>query len=322
MRMIRWSVLTCVALAAAGPVGLALAQGYPGKPIRIVVPFPPGGGTDIVARILTQKLSESFGANFVIDNRAGAGGSIGTEMVAKAPPDGYTLGIVSGSHAINPSLYSKLPFDAVRDFAPVTMLVSGPGLLVVHPSLPVKTVKELIALAKGKPGQLNYASAGNGTPPHLAGELFKSMAGVDMVHVPYKGNTPAFVDLISGQVSLSFPTIPSALPHVQAGRLRALAVTSRKRSAVMPQLPTIAESGLPGYDTSSWFGMLAPAAVSIAARRRGFAPGSEPRRAAWVTSRMSREKSLPRRASWRPLRCWMFAHLLCPAMERPAKFPC
>jgi len=259
MRMIRWSVLTCVALAAAGPVGLALAQGYPGKPIRIVVPFPPGGGTDIVARILTQKLSESFGANFVIDNRAGAGGSIGTEMVAKAPPDGYTLGIVSGSHAINPSLYSKLPFDAVRDFAPVTMLVSGPGLLVVHPSLPVKTVKELIALAKGKPGQLNYASAGNGTPPHLAGELFKSMAGVDMVHVPYKGNTPAFVDLISGQVSLSFPTIPSALPHVQAGRLRALAVTSRKRSAVMPQLPTIAESGLPGYDTSSWFGMLAPA---------------------------------------------------------------
>lgn len=259
MRVIRWSVLTCVALAAAGPVGLAQAQGYPGKPIRIVVPFPPGGGTDIVARILTQKLSESFGANFVIDNRAGAGGSIGTEMVAKAPPDGYTLGIVSGSHAINPSLYSKLPFDAVRDFAPVTMLVSGPGLLVVHPSLPVKTVKELIALAKGKPGQLNYASAGNGTPPHLAGELFKSMAGVDMVHVPYKGNTPAFVDLISGQVSLSFPTIPSALPHVQAGRLRALAVTSRKRSAVMPQLPTIAESGLPGYDTSSWFGMLAPA---------------------------------------------------------------
>jgi tripartite-type tricarboxylate transporter receptor subunit TctC len=259
MRVIRWSVLTCVALAAAGPVGLAQAQGYPGKPIRIVVPFPPGGGTDIVARILTQKLSESFGANFVIDNRAGAGGSIGTEMVAKAPPDGYTLGIVSGSHAINPSLYSKLPFDAVRDFAPVTMLVSGPGLLVVHPSLPVKTVKELIALAKGKPGQLNYASAGNGTPPHLAGELFKSMAGVDLVHVPYKGNTPAFVDLISGQVSLSFPTIPSALPHVQAGRLRALAVTSRKRSAVMPQLPTIAESGLPGYDTSSWFGMLAPA---------------------------------------------------------------
>lgn len=259
MRVIRWSVLTCVALAAAGPVGLAQAQGYPGKPIRIVVPFPPGGGTDIVARILTQKLSESFGANFVIDNRAGAGGSIGTEMVAKAPPDGYTLGIVSGSHAINPGLYSKLPFDAVRDFAPVTMLVSGPGLLVVHPSLPVKTVKELIALAKGKPGQLNYASAGNGTPPHLAGELFKSMAGVDLVHVPYKGNTPAFVDLISGQVSLSFPTIPSALPHVQAGRLRALAVTSRKRSAVMPQLPTIAESGLPGYDTSSWFGMLAPA---------------------------------------------------------------
>jgi tripartite-type tricarboxylate transporter receptor subunit TctC len=259
MRAIRSWATACAVLAVAGGASLAQAQAYPGKPVRIVVPFPPGGGTDIVARTLTQKLGESLGASFVIDNRAGAGGSIGTELVAKAPPDGYTLAIVSGSHAINPSLYRKLPFDAVRDFAPVTMLVSGPGLLVVHPSLPVKTVKELIALAKARPGQLIYASAGNGTPPHLAAELFKTMAGVDMVHVPYKGNTPAFVDLISGQVSLSFPTVPSALPHVQAGRLRAVALTSRKRSAVMPQLPTIDESGLPGYDTSSWFGMLAPA---------------------------------------------------------------
>jgi tripartite-type tricarboxylate transporter receptor subunit TctC len=244
------------------------AQDYPSRPVRVVVPFPPGGGTDIVARIVTQKLGERLGANFVIDNRSGAGGTIGTEIVAKSPADGYTLAVVSGSHAINPSLYRKLGFDAVRDFSPVTLIVSGPGLLVVHPSVPAKTVKELIAVAKARPGELQYASAGNGTPPHLAAELFKKMAGVNMVHVPYKGNTFAFTDLIAGQVSVSFPTIPSALPLVRSGRLRALAVTSARRSAVLPELPTIAESGVPGYDSASWFGMLAPAGTPTAITTR------------------------------------------------------
>jgi tripartite-type tricarboxylate transporter receptor subunit TctC len=235
------------------------AQDYPARPVRVVVPFPPGGGTDIVARMVMQKLGERLGANFVIDNRSGAGGTIGTEIVAKSPADGYTLGVVSGSHVINPSLYKKLPYDAVRDFAPVTLLVSGPGLLVVHPSVPARTVKELVAVAKARPGQIYYASAGNGTPPHLAAELFKTMTGVNMVHVPYKGNTFAFNDLVSGQVSVSFPTIVSGLPLVRSGRLRGLAVTSARRSAVVPDLPTIAESGVPGYDAASWFGLLAPA---------------------------------------------------------------
>lgn len=246
-------------LLAAMP---ALGQDYPSRPIRVVVPFPAGGGTDIVARLVTQKLGATMGANFVIDNRAGAGGTIGTDIAAKSAPDGYTLVMVSGSHAINPSLYKKLPYDTARDFAPISMLVSGPGLLVVHPSVPAKTVKDLIALARSRPGELNYASAGSGTPPHLAAELFKTMARVDIVHVPYKGNTLAFVDLLSGQVSLSFPTIPSALPHVKSGKLRVLAVTSAQRSKTVPDVATVAESGLPGYEASSWYGVLAPAGTA------------------------------------------------------------
>jgi tripartite-type tricarboxylate transporter receptor subunit TctC len=218
----------------------ASAQNYPDRPVRILVPFPAGGGTDILARLLLQKTAERIGANFVIDNRAGAGGTIGTEIVAKAAADGYTLLIASSSHTINPSVYKKIGYDPAGDFAPITLIASGPGLLVVHPSVPAKSVKELIALGKSKPGQLNYASAGNGTPPHLAAELFKSMAGVDFVHVPYKGNVPAFADLISGAVSLSFPTITSGLPQVRAGKLRALGVTSRQRSAVVADVPTIA----------------------------------------------------------------------------------
>ena len=239
------------------------AQRYPERPVRAVVPFPAGGGTDILARLLLQKVSERMGANFVIDNRAGAGGTIGTEIVAKAPADGYTILVASSSHTINPSVYKKLGYDPARDFAPVTMIASGPGVLVVHPSVPAKSVKELIALGKAKPGQLNYASAGNGTPPHLAAELFKAMAGVDFVHVPYKGNVPAFVDLIAGSVSLSFPTITSGLPLVRSGKLRALGVTSKQRSAVMPETPTIAEAGLPGYEATTWYGMLAPAATPV-----------------------------------------------------------
>ncbi|MGZ5225452.1 MAG: tripartite tricarboxylate transporter substrate binding protein [Burkholderiales bacterium] len=237
----------------------ASAQSYPDHPVRVVVPFPASGGTDILARLLLQRMSERLGANFVIDNRAGAGGTIGTEIVAKATPDGYTILVASSSHTINPSVYKKIGYDPARDFAPVTLIASGPGLLVVHPSVPAKNVKELIALAKSRPGQLIYASAGNGTPPHLAAELFKSMADVDLVHIPYKGNVPAFVDLLSGAVSLSFPTITSGLPQVRSGKLRALGVTSKERSTVVPDVPTIAESGLPGYEATTWYGMLAPA---------------------------------------------------------------
>ena len=258
-----WSIAGA-ALAALVFAATAQPQDYPVKPIRVVVPFPPGGGTDLMARTVIQRLGETLGATVVIDNRGGAGGTIGTDVVAKSPPDGYTLLIVSGAHAINPGLYRKLPYDSVRDFAPVTMLTSGPGLLVVHPSVPAKTVKEFIAFAKTRPGQLNYASAGIGTPPHLSGELFKTMAGINIVHVPYKGNGPAYTDLIGGHVSVMFPTIPTAIPHVRAGKLRALAVTTRSRTPIAPELPPISESGVPGYEVSSWYGLLAPAGTPAA----------------------------------------------------------
>ena len=242
----------------------AHAQDYPAKPVRVVVPFPPGGGTDVIARALTQKLSERLGNNFLVENRSGAGGTIGTEIVSKAAADGYTLGLVNGSHASNPGIYRKLSYDAVYDFAPITLLVSGPAVLVVHPSVQAKTVRELITIAKASPGKLHYASAGSGTPPHLAGELFKSFAGINMVHVPYKGNAAALSDLLAGQVSVSFPGLPAALPHVKAEKLRALAVTGARRSALLPELPTIAESGVRGYEASAWYGLLAPAGTSSA----------------------------------------------------------
>lgn len=251
------SLLMTVTLYAA--TASAADTAYPERPVRVIVTFPAGGGTDIVARMVFQKVAERSGATFVIDNRGGAGGTIGTDLAAKSAADGYTLVVVSGSHTINPSLYKKLPYDTVRDFAPVTMLVTGPGLLVVHPSLPARTVRQLIALAKERPGQMLYASAGNGTPPHLAAELFKHMTGTNIVHIPYKGNAQAMTDLIAGQVSLSFPTIPSALPHVQAGKLRALGVTSARRSSALPEVPAIAEAGVPGYEGSAWYGVLAPA---------------------------------------------------------------
>jgi tripartite-type tricarboxylate transporter receptor subunit TctC len=249
--------------SAAAAVLLAQASvpspQYPERPVRVIVTFPAGGGTDIVARMIFQKVAERMGGSFVVDNRGGAGGTIGTDLAAKAPADGYTIVVVSGSHTINPSLYKKLTYDAARDFAAISMLVTGPGVLVVHPSLPARNARELIAVAKSRPGELLYASAGNGTPPHLAAELFKSMAGINIVHVPYKGNAQAMTDLIAGQVSLSFPTGPSAMPHVQTRRLRALGVTSAKRASGLPDIPTIAESGLPGYEASAWYGLLAPA---------------------------------------------------------------
>jgi tripartite-type tricarboxylate transporter receptor subunit TctC len=248
----------CIGLLA-GVAGLAAqAAEYPERPVRVIVTFPAGGGTDIVARMVMQKLAERTGGSFVIDNRGGAGGTIGTDLLAKAPADGYTIGVISGSHTINPALYRKLPFDSARDFAPVAMLVTGPGLLVVHPSLPARNVRELVALARAQRGNLLYASAGNGTPPHLAAELFKLMTQTQIGHVPYKGNAQALTDLIGGQTAMSFPTIPSALPHVQTSKLRALGVTSAKRVGALPDMPAIAET-VTGYDASAWYGVLAPA---------------------------------------------------------------
>jgi tripartite-type tricarboxylate transporter receptor subunit TctC len=236
------------------------AQQYPAKPIRIIVPFPAGGIADLFGRVIGQKFNEAWGQSAVVDNRPGAGGNIGADLVAKSPPDGYTLVTGSiGTHAVNVSLFSKLPYDPVRDFAPVSLIMEAEGLLVVHPSLPVKSVRELVALAKARPGQLSYASAGHGTASHLSGELFKSMAKVDMVHVPYKGNVPAITDLLTGQTSLLFATMPTVLPQVQAGRLKALAVTSSSRSPAAPELPTIAEAALPGYSVTNWIGIFAPA---------------------------------------------------------------
>jgi tripartite-type tricarboxylate transporter receptor subunit TctC len=249
------------AAIAAVPLSVAAAD-YPARAIRMVVPFPAGGTTDILGRIAGQKITEALGQQVIIDNRGGAGGNIGTELVAKAPPDGYTLLTDPGSTlTINPHAYSKLGFDPVKDFAPITILAEVPNILEVHPALPVKNVKELIALAKSKPGQINYASTGAGQSTHLSMELFKSMAHIDINHIPYKGSAPALVDLIGGQVTVMFDNMPTSLPHVKAGKLRALAVSTTKRSFALPQLPTVAESGLPGFEVSVWFAVLAPAAT-------------------------------------------------------------
>ena len=228
----------------------------------MIVPYPPGGSADILARAIGAKVGEGLGQPVVIDNRPGAGTIIGTEATAKSAPDGYTfmLGTVS-SHAINPALNPKLPFDPVKDFTPLSLVASIPFAMIVHPSVPAKSVQEFVALAKSKPGQLNYSSAGNGTSNHLAGELLKSMAGIDLVHVPYKGSAPALNDLIAGHVSLMFDLVLTAAPHIKSGAARGLAVTGAQRSAVLPDLPTVAESGLPGYEVSAWFGIFAPAGV-------------------------------------------------------------
>jgi tripartite-type tricarboxylate transporter receptor subunit TctC len=241
-------------------LGAAKGQAYPNKPIRFIVPFPAGGIADLFARLIGQKFNEAWGQPAVVENRPGAGGNIGAEIVAKSPADGYTLVMGSiGTHSVNISLFRKLAFDPIRDFAPVALVMEAEGLLVLHPSVPAKTVKELIALARARPGQLSYASAGNGTAAHLAGELFKSMARVDMLHIPYKGNVPAITDLIAGQTSLLFATMPTVLPQVRAGKLRALAVTGAVRSPAAPELPSIAEAALPGYEVTNWIGIFAPA---------------------------------------------------------------
>jgi len=248
-----WAVLL-LAIGAAG------AQTYPSKALRWIVTYPPGGPTDVVARAVGAKLSEAWRQQVVIDNRPGAGGIIGTELAAKAPPDGYTLLFgTSAGLCINPALSSKLPYDPVRDFAPITLVVINPQLLVTNIALPARSIKELIALAKGKPGQLNYASVGPGTPNHLGMELLKTMTGINLVHIPYKGTGPAITDLISGQVQLMFNSMPSVLSHVRTGKLRALAVGSANRSRAVPDVPTVAESGVPGFEYVTWYGLFAPA---------------------------------------------------------------
>ncbi len=254
MKGIRLSACVIGLVAAAH----GYAQNYPGKPIRLVLPYPPGGGTDVIARPLAQKLSENLGQQVIVDNRGGANGNIGMEFVAKSPPDGYTLLFgLTWQYAVNPSLYGKVPYDPVRDYASIALLANAPYVLVVHPSVPVKSVPELLALLKARPGQLAYSSSGNGSGAHLASELLRNMAHVEMTHVPYKGAGPALPDLIAGQVQLSFVTYTAVGPHMKTGRLRALGVTTVKRSPTLPDLPAIAET-VPGYDSAVWYGLSAP----------------------------------------------------------------
>ena len=251
-------------LASAGfwlVAGDAAAQTYPSRPVRLVIPFSAGGAADVPARILTQRLSDGLGQQVIIENRPGAGSTIGAEAAAKAPPDGYTLFWISNTHFVSATLHKKLNYDALNDFAPVTQVTSAPNILVVHPSLPAKNVKELVVLAKAKPGQIDYASSGNGSTQHLTGALFCSMAGIRMTHIPYRGSGPVTADLLGGQVQVAFPGIAGMLPHIKSGRLRALGVTGNKRSAELPDVPTIAEAGVKGYEMVAWFGVSGPKAL-------------------------------------------------------------
>jgi tripartite-type tricarboxylate transporter receptor subunit TctC len=255
-------LIGCCILLLAATTQHALAQTYPAKPIRIVVHFPPGGPTDLVARAVGQKLNEAWGQQVIVDNRPGAGGVIGVDIVVRAAPDGYTLLLgTGGSMAIAPAIGYKAPYNVFKDLAPISLLVINPQLLVAHPSLPARSIKELIALAKSKPGQINYASVGPGSPQHLGMEMLKSSARVDMTHIPYKGTAPAITDILAGNVSLMFNSMPSVLPHVDAGKLRGIAVSSAKRSQARPDIPTVAEAGVPGFDYVTWYGLFAPAAT-------------------------------------------------------------
>jgi len=260
LRTISASTLAAVCCAATLGFATAAHADYPTKAVRVIVPFPPAGNTDVYARPIARKLTERYGQQMVVDNRPGAGGSIGMELAARSPADGYTLVWGSTStHGVGPNIYKKLPYDPVNDFAPVALTVLAQNILVVHPSVSAKSVKELIAIGKSKPGGLSYGSSGNGTISHLAGELFKTMTGVDMVHVPYKGSSPAMVDLLAGHIDLMFDSLASSLPQVRTGKLRALAVTGEKRFAAMPDVPTVSESGLKGYTVATWLAIWAPA---------------------------------------------------------------
>ncbi len=255
-KLVRHTLAASISLLLATS---ALSQTYPSKPVKLIVPYPPGGPTDTVARVIGQKLSLQTGQQFIVENRPGAGANTGAEAVARSPADGYTLLIATTAHAINPSLFKNLTYQIVKDFAPVSLLTSGPLVIVVNPALPVKNVSELIALAKSAPDTLNFASSGNGQSTHLAAELFNASAGIKISHVPYKGSAPALTDTMGDQTQVMFDTMLSAMPHVKAGKLRAIAVTSAKRSPAAPDLPTVAESGLPGYEAIAWNGLLAPA---------------------------------------------------------------
>jgi len=239
----------------------AFAAAYPDKPVRMVVPFPPGGGTDVVARAIALKLTEQWGQSVVVDNRPGAASMVGTEMLARAVPDGYTLGFVSMSHTINPSIYKKLPFDPIADFSPVALAATAPNVLVVNPGVGAKSVAELVQIAKARPGKLNFPSSGNGGVSHLSMEMFRYAAGIDIVHVPYRGAGPALTALLANETQLMMATTPVALPQMKAGRLIALATTGLKRSSLAPEIPTVAEAGYPGFEADTWYGMLAPAKV-------------------------------------------------------------
>ena len=258
MRSVRssWLAAAGLLLALAAP---ALAQSdYPNRPVRLIIPFPPGGSNDVVGRMIGTSLSEKLGKQVVIDNRAGAGGVVGTEIASKTPPDGYTLLVISLAHAVNPWLY-KLPYDPIKDFVPIGIMGSGPNVVVVHPSLPVNSIKDLIALAKKQPGELQYASAGIGSFQHLGGELFKLEAGVDILHVPFKGGGPAMIDVVGGHTKVMFSSLVQTTPHIKTGKLRALAVGSKQRSKVLPDVPTVAEAGVPSYEAVNWWGIVAPA---------------------------------------------------------------
>ena len=269
------AMLAASALFAA-PGHFAQAQDFPTKPVRIIVPFAPGGPNDLAVRPAAQKLYEFLGQPFVIDYRAGANGIIGCDAVAKAPPDGYTMVVISSSFSINSSTYAKLPFDPIRDFTPITLVASGPGLLVTHPSLPVRNLKELIAFAKAKPGALSFGSAGSGAPTsHLGMELLKITAGIDIVHVPYKSMAPALIDILGGQVQMGMPTINAVLPHIKSGRLRAIGVSSLQRSPTAPDVPTLAEAGMPGYEAINWFAILGPAGIPAAVAQKIHADTAE-----------------------------------------------
>jgi len=257
--------VVCARLMAAAVACTAIggwAQSYPAKPIRIIVPFPAGCSADIMARVVGQKMTETWGQQVVIDNRSGAGGNIAAELAAKSVPDGYTLFLCTvGTHAINQTLYGKLPFDPMKDFSAVAYIAGVPNVVVVHPSIPVSSVKELIAFIKARPGQINFGSPGTGSSVHMSGEMLKVLAGLDMTHIPYKGNPQAVTDLMAGQIELMITNMPSVIPYIQSGRLRALAVTTKSRSPALPDLPTMEEAGLPGYESSAWFGLVSPAAV-------------------------------------------------------------
>lgn len=248
-------VLLCLAAPAL------LAQAWPSRPVRYIVPFPPAGTADILSRWIAEKLPAALGQSVIVENRAGAAGNVGTEQVAKAPPDGYTILMGTVAQSISETLYAKLPFSFARDLAPVALVARVPNVMVVHPSVPVKTVKEFIAFAKARPGQINFASSGSGTSIHMSGELFKMLTGVNINHVPYKGSGPALIDLVGGHVSVMWDNLPSSMPHIKSKRLRAIAVTTAARYPELSELPTIAESGVAGYEASSWFGVVAPAAT-------------------------------------------------------------